>query len=174
MTNLANGDYLEVEEKVIETLLADSGEGGLNRAAGPAVRTFGRGGSPPDSLAASQFPAVLVRASGKTETPACPAARMNKIFALEVRAAHRGRDREKIEDEIKRIAARIERVLRSQNRADAPMQALAESIEGGEGTLTCSIIQTRINETETGTDGAMASSLTGIEVAVPFCPGLAL
>jgi len=165
---LADGDFRLVEEKVTAALLADTEEGGLRETGAPAVASARPGDAAlVEALGQAEFPALLVRAESKKEEPGQPAAAVLKSFLVRVLAAERGHDREAAEAKTRRIAARVEEVLRRQNRLDQQLGGLADLIEGAEGVLFTTLTETRFQETVAGTERILARATVEVLIQVP-------
>lgn len=146
---LADGDFLLVEEKVAAALLVDVGPGGLFDPSAPglaAVRVADE--AVVEAAGVADFPLALVRVEQKREEPLLPARSALKVFAVRVALFARSADRESAEAAARRIAARVEEVVRLQNRADKQLLGLADLVSGAEGVLFTSLVETRFGETE--------------------------
>ena len=165
---LSDGDYRAVEDKIVATLLADTGPGGLLEQGDPAVASVLAGDAELyRSFGQAEFPAILVRASGKKESPAMPAYSVVKTYTVRSTVLDRGMDREAVENSVRKITARLEQVLRSQTNTDKQFMGLPDMIEGAEGVLVTSLQETRFNETEAEADHVIASSAANFEIQVP-------
>jgi len=166
--SLADGDYRQVEAKAVETILADDGPGGLREtgapaaaavmAADPALAAF---------LGQDDFPAILIRVTAKRELPSTPAYSIVKIFTLAAVVLDRGMDRPAVEDSVRRIAARLEQLLREQTATDKQFLGLPDLIEGSEGVLVCTLAETVFSATEAGPDRVLARAQVSAELQVP-------
>jgi hypothetical protein len=165
---LADGDYRAIENKIVATLLADTGDGGLREQDAPPVKTIMAGG--PDlarPLGQADFPAVLVRAAGKKETPAAPACAVIKTFAVAALILDRGLDRTAVEASVRKISARLESVLRAQTATDRQFLGLPDEIEGAEGVLVSTITDTRLLESQAQADRVTATAMVEASIQVP-------
>jgi len=133
---LANGDYLIVAEKVVETLLADTGAGGLREPGDTPVKTIEPKIRREAKLYSKyELPLIGVEVTSKREEPGPSSSLVDKIFSLEFLVLCRGGDREAEAERAKKIAARLETVIRAQNAADQQFSGMPALIEGCEGTL---------------------------------------
>jgi hypothetical protein len=165
---LNNGDYKTVEEKIAATLLADTGEGGLREGLNPPVAAVAAGGAErARSLAQAEFPAILVRAVAKKETPAAPAYAVLKTFTIEAVVLDRAMDRQAAEDSVRRIAARLEELLREQTATDKQFLGLPDEIAGAEGVLVSTITETRLPASEAQSDRVIARAIVEASIQVP-------
>ena len=165
---LSEGDYRAVEEKATATLLADTGPGGLREGPRPPVSRI-EAGDPGliGEWGQDDFPAILIRATGKTESPAQPACAVLKTFAVRFTVLARGRDRGQLERTARRIAARLELVVRDQTGAARQFQGLPDLIEAAEGVLVASLQETRFPETEARADHLLARAEADTIIQVP-------
>jgi len=166
--SLADGDFLLVEEKVAAALLVDVGEGGLFDPDAPALAAV-RVADDAVAEAAGQadFPLVLVRVESKREEPLLPSRSALKIFAVRASLFARGANREAAEAAARRIAARVEQVVRAQNRADRQLLGLADLIEDGEGVLFTCLTETRFAPTAARPGQLLARADVRFLVQVP-------
>lgn len=165
---LAEGDYRAVEDQVVATLLADTGPGGLCETGSPAVNAVRAGDLEiARRLGQDDYPAVLARVLLKSESPAHPAYAVIKSFTVRATALARGLDREAAENSARKIAARLETVLRDQTASDRQFQGLPDLIEGGEGVLVSLLRETRFPETEAKSDHVTAAAEVRFELQVP-------
>lgn len=165
---LSDGDFRAVEDKVVETLLADTGAGGLLESADPAVASILAGDAELyKSFGQAEFPAILVRVVGKKELPSMPAYSVVKTFTLKAVVLDRGMDRQAAEISARKITARLEEVLRSQTNSDKQFMGLPDLIGDAEGVLVTSLVETKFNETEAEADQVIASSMVGVDIQVP-------
>ena len=165
---LSEGDYLKAEEMAVRVLLDDTGAGGLRESgAGPVVSIAAGDETAAGAFAQSAFPAVLVRATAKSETPAGPAFRVHKNFNLRFTVLHKSMDRADAEEKVRRICARLETLLREQTATDKQFAGLPDHIEGSEGVLVCSLSETVLEETRAESDSVTASARTSATVSVP-------
>ncbi|HUT54616.1 MAG TPA: hypothetical protein VM658_14595 [bacterium] len=165
---LNNGDYRALEDKIVATLLADTGEGGLREGSNPPVRTILAGGVElARPLAQAEFPAVLVRAVAKKETPAAPAYAVIKTFTISAVVLDRGLDRAAVEGSVRKISARLESVLRAQTATDRQFLGLPDLIEGAEGVLVSTITETRLLDSEAQSDRITARAVVEASIQVP-------
>ncbi len=166
--SLSDGDFIAVEGKVVDTLLADTGAGGLREEGSPAVNTI-MAGEPGllESFGQSRFPAVLVRAAGKVETPPGPAYSIMKTYKLAAAVAHRGMDREALGDSIRKIASRLEEVLRSQTATDKQFLGLPDLVDGSEGVLVVNVRRTSFAEPLVQLEAVQARAIVEADILVP-------
>jgi hypothetical protein len=165
---LADGDYRALEDKIVATLLADTAEGGLREEGAPPVKTIMAGG--PDlarPFGQSDFPAVLVRAQAKKESPAAPAYAVIKTFTIALTVLDRGLDRAAVEASVRKISARLESVLRAQTATDRQFQGLPDAIEGAEGVLVSTVTDTRFPDSEVQADRVTATAILEASIQVP-------
>ena len=168
---LAEGDYLVIAEKVVETLLADTGAGGLREENEPAVKTIEpRIRREAKLYTKYELPLVGVEVVGKREAPAPSSRLIDKHFDLEFLILCRGGDRELETERVKKIAARLEYLIREQNYSDRQFSGLARLIEGGQGTLLAlvreTIFESRFFEDGGGKNPEVAA-VVAAEVMVP-------
>jgi hypothetical protein len=165
---LASGDYRAVEEKVVATLLYDTGTGGLRDPSDFAVHTVKAADEETQAaLGAADFPAVFVRVTGKSETPRFPARSLLKSFDLKIAVLCRGLDRAALQDRAREIAARIEKVVRAENAADRQFQGLPDFIDGGEGSLAAVPTETVFPPAVATTDRVTARAEVRAVLMVP-------
>ena len=146
--SLPDGDFLLVEEKVAAALMVDVGAGGLFDPAAPALAAVRVADETVvESAGQADFPLALVRVEQKREEPLGPSRSALKTFAVRVALFARGASREAAEDAVRRIAGRVESVIRGQNRADRQLLGLADLVDDGEGVLFTSLTETRFPET---------------------------
>lgn len=166
--SLSDGDFLLVEENVAAALMTDVGAGGLMDPEAPAlaaVRVADE--SAADSAGQADFPLALVRVRGKKEEPLTPARSALKTFAVRASLFARGGDRETVEASVRRIAARVEQVVRDQNRADQQLLGLADLIGDGEGVLFTCLSETVFPETVGRAGQLLARGRVDFLVQVP-------
>jgi hypothetical protein len=165
---LADGDYKAVEEKVVATLLDDTESGGLREQGSPAVSTvLAADVEVSRFFAQADYPAILVRATAKKESPSAPACSMVKAFKIVATVLEREMDRDAAEESVRKIAARLEQVLRDQTRTDKQFMGLPDLIDCSEGVLVCIIQATGFAETEAGQDQVIARAQVEAEIQVP-------
>jgi hypothetical protein len=166
--SLPDGDYRAVEQQAVAAILADSDDGGLREPAAPAVATV-MAGSPAlaEAFGQERFPAIMVRVESKSESPASPAYAVIKSFALAAWVLDRGLDREAVEDRVRRVAARLEAVLRLQTATDRQFLGLPDRIDGSEGVLVSAPATTEFPPPELADDRIQARAVVRIAVQVP-------
>jgi len=166
--SLADGDYISVEDKIVETLMGDTGSGGLRESGAPAVATIEAGDiSLMASFGQADFPAILVRTIEKSESPPGPAYNTIKTFAVKAAVLDRAMDRGAVEESVRKVSARLEQVLREQTATDKQFLGLPDLIDGAEGVLVCSIRETRFIETDADTDQVIGRADVITEIMVP-------
>ena len=79
----------------------------------------------------------------------------------------RGLVRNTVEKSVRKIAARLELVLRNQTATDAQFLGLPDMIEGAEGVLVSSVTETAFSETRAGDDRVTAQAQAGLTLQVP-------
>jgi hypothetical protein len=168
---LAQGDYLVIAEKVVETLLADTGAGGLCEQGEPAVKTVEpRIRREAKLYSKYELPLIGVEVVSKREAPAPSSRLVDKHFDLEFLVLCRGGDRELETARVKKIAARLEHLIREQNYSDRQFSGLARLVEGGQGTLLAQVKET-IFESRFFEDGGgrnpEVAAVVAVEVMVP-------
>jgi hypothetical protein len=165
---LAPGDYRAVEDQAVATLLADQAPGGLRDPAGPVAATVM---AADEELASrfgqAEFPAVMVRVTGKTETPQEPARSVLKSFELRLIVLHRALDRGEAEEKTREVAARLEALLRGETRSDRQFQGLPDLIDGGEGTLAVALNATEFIVTRAAPDQCLGRAEVKARIMVP-------
>jgi len=165
---LADGDYRVIEEKVVETLLADTAPGGLREGPVPAVAAIRAGDARiAESFGQDEFPAILVRATAKKESPATCAYSVLKSWTVTLTVLDRAMDRAAAEESARKIAARAERVLREQTATDRQFLGLPDLIEGAEGVLVSLLRETVFPETRAESGRVTGSARLEIELQVP-------
>lgn len=166
--SLAEGDYRWVEDKVVETLLADTAAQGLREEGAPPVATIMAADTEIiRSFGQARFPAILIRASGKTESPSGPAYGLVKTFRAVARIFDRGLDRDALENSVRKIAARIEKVMREQTAIDKQFLGLPDLVEDAEGILVCSLGETGFAESESVRGEVLSSGSVQADIIVP-------
>ncbi len=140
---MVNGDYLELANKIVATLLDDTGSGGLREGEDPPVKTIEA--CLPDEnryYGKHELPLIAVQVTGKREAHE-PNMRMTaKVFDVEFIVLARGGDRQKEDQQCKKIAHRLEVVFRQQDQYGQPFQGLADLIENSEGVLLTAVRST--------------------------------
>ena len=165
---LANGDYKAIEDKVVETLLDDTDTGGLKETGSEPVATITAGDEEIiKTFGQSRFPAILVRAASKTESPARPAYALIKSYSLAITALDRGMDRTALETSIRKIAARVEIVIREQTRTDKQFKGLPDQVDGSEGVMVASVAKTAFSETKAEQGEVMARAKIEAMIQIP-------
>ena len=140
---LPNGDYIELENKVVQTLNQDSQPCGIRETENPAVALIEAGiRDEPKMYAKNELPAVAVCATGKTEQFEPNAKTIGKTFHLALLVIHRGADREQVENLVKKITARLEEIVRSQTGTESQFCGLPQQIHNAQGVLIATISQT--------------------------------
>ena len=135
--SLADGEYIEVRDHITAALQADTGEGGLCEPADPAVKLIeAELRSEPRLYMDHEIPAIAVTILSKEERASSGAS--VRVFRVGLFVYCRGLDSEVEIQRAMRIAARVERVLRSENNPDRLLGDLPASIEGSLGTLIVS------------------------------------
>jgi len=168
---LAKGDYLFIAEKVVETLLADAGAGGLREENDPAVETIEpRIRREAKLYSKYELPLIGVEVTGKKEEPAPSSRLVDKVFELEFLILCRGGDREIETERAKKIAARLEYLIREQNLSQKQFSGLAQTIEGSQGALLARVKETtfesRFFEDSNGKNPEVAA-LVSAEIVIP-------
>jgi len=168
---LADGDYLVVAEKVVETLLADTGAGGIREEPNPPVKTIEpRIRREAKLYSKYELPLIGVEVVKKREEPSPSSQIIDKIFELEFLILCRGGDRELESDRAKKIASRLEKILKEQNLPDQQFSGLPGLIAGSQGVLLTKIKETgfesRFFEDATGKNPEVAS-LVAAELIIP-------
>jgi hypothetical protein len=140
---LTNGDYLELADKIVSTLLADTEAGGLREGDDPPVKTI-EARLPEESryYGKHELPLVAVQVIGKREVHEPSMRCVAKVFEVEFRILTRGGDRQKEDQNCKKIAHRLEKVFRQQSQSSQPFQGLPDLIENAEGVLLTGIKNT--------------------------------
>lgn len=140
---LAEGDYLVIAEKVVTTLLADTDAGGLRAENDPAVKTIEPKIRREAKLYSKyELPLIGVEVVKKREEPAPSSRHIDKYFDLAFLILCRGGDRELETERAKKIAARLEQVIKDQNYSDKQFSGLAALIDGSQGTLLALVKET--------------------------------
>ena len=168
---LADGDYLQVREKVLATLLADADPGGLREGSDPPVKTLeARLRDEPGFYGRHEVPALVVTVAGKREGASPNLRNPQKIFELSFRIICLGGDRSLELDACQRIAHRLEQVCREQTRTDRQFQGLPRVIDQAEGALICSLTRTAFSAAsrpEKSTGRYTVEGIVEAEIQVP-------
>lgn len=165
---LPEGDYRVIEEQAAATLRADDGPGGLCEQGAPPVAIIRAGDFSLDEILGSfEFPAILIRVMAKTETPSAPACSLVKTYRLAAAVLDRAMDRDTAEASVRKIAARLECVLREQSRTDRQFLGLPDLIDGSEGVLVCRVRQTSFPETDAQKERVLARARVEAEIQLP-------
>lgn len=140
---LENGDYLELANKIVATLLADTGSGGLREGDDPPVKTI-EARLPEENryYGKHELPLIAVQVEGKKEVHEPNMRCVAKVFEVELVVLTRGGDRQKEDQQCKKIVHRLEKVFRQQSQSSQPFQGLPGSIEDAEGVLLTTIRST--------------------------------
>lgn len=145
---LEDGDYIKVCEKVMATLLADTGEGGLREGDAPPVKSIEARLPDEDRYYGKhEVPLVAVEVRGKKEVPAPNVRCQAKVFEIEFIILARGADRDKEHQDVRKIAHRLEKIFREQSASIDAFQGLAALIDKSEGVLSACIKDTCFEET---------------------------
>jgi hypothetical protein len=166
--SLPDGDYRALEQQAVAVILADSDSGGLCEPGQPAVATA-MAGAPAlaEAFGQDRFPAILIRAEAKTETPAAPAYAVVKSFTLVAWIIDRGLDREAVEVHVRRIVARLETLFRLQSATDRQFLGLPDLIAGSEGVLVSVPESTEFPPPELSDDHIQARARLRTTIQVP-------
>jgi len=168
---LADGDYLRLKEKVLATLQADTGPGGLREGSDPPVKTLeARLRDEPGFYGKHEVPALVVTIAGKREGIAPNLRNPLKTFELQFRIICLGGDRNLPLDACQKIAHRLEVLCREQTRTDQQFQGLAQVIDQAEGALLCFLTRTAFNATgrpEKSTGRYTVEGVVEAEVQIP-------
>ena len=168
---LADGDYLQVREKVLATLLADTGSGGLREAGDPPVKTLdARLRDEPGFYGRHEVPALVVTVAGKREGASPNLRNPEKTYELSFRIICVGGDRSLELETCQRVAHRLEQVCREQTRTDQQFQGLPRVIDQAEGALICSLTRTAFNAAsrpEKSTGRYTVEGIVEAEIQVP-------
>jgi|GEM_PF-1182269 len=169
--SLADGDYLIVAEKVVETLMADTGDGGLREEPKPPVKTIEpRIRKEAKLYSKYELPLIGVEVVRKREEPSGSSQLVDKIFEIEFLILCRGGDREIESERAKRIAGRLEKVLREQNLAEKQFSGLAGLIDASQGVLLSRVkesgFESRFFEDASGKNPEV-SAMVFAEIIVP-------
>ena len=168
---LADGDYLQVRGKVIATLLADTGPGGLCEAGDPPVKTIeARLRDEPGFYGRHEVPALVVTITGKREGLAPNFRNPVKVFELSFRIVCVGGDRTRELFRCQQIAHRLEELCREQTQTDRQFQDLPQVMDQTEGALICSLTRTSFSATarpEKSSGAYTAEGIVEAEVQIP-------
>ena len=168
---LADGDYLVLAGKVVETLMADTGPGGLREEPNPPVKTIEpRIRKEAKLYSKYELPLIGVEVTRKREEPAPSSRLVDKIFELEFLVLCRGGDRELESDRAKKIAGRLEKALSTQNLPGLQFSGLPALIEDGQGVLIARVVETgfesRFFEDATGKNPEVAATVSA-QIIIP-------
>jgi hypothetical protein len=168
---LADGDYLAIADKVVETLTGDTSEGGLCEENFPAVKTIEpRIRREAKLYSKYELPLIGVEVVRKREKPGPSSRLVDKHFDLEFLVLCRGGDRELETRRAKKIAARLECLIREQNESDQQFAGLPPLIEGSQGTLLALVKETSFESRffEDGNDkNPEVTAVVSAEIMVP-------
>jgi len=168
---LLDGDYLQVKDKVLATLLADTDPGGLREEGDPPVKTLeARLRDEPGFYGRHEVPAVVVTVSGKREGASPNLRNPQKTFELRFRIICLGGDRNLELETCQKIAHRLEQLCREQTRTDQQFQGLPLAIDQAEGALLCSLTRTVFNATsrpEKSTGRYTVEGIVEAEIQIP-------
>lgn len=140
---LANGDYIELETKLIATINADTGAGGLVETGAAAVKMVKADtGDSPENIAKQSLPAIICGVGPKREERESNDKTITKIFSVGFIACDRGGDRAQVEASVRKIATRIEDLIREQTLTAKQWTDAPAMIGNSEGVLTSVVIQT--------------------------------
>ena len=148
--NLANGDYLEIEAKLLATINADTGSGGLMETGDEAVKSVRADiGDSPENFAKQELPAINCGVGPKVDEIQGNDKTTCKIFSVGFIVADRGGDRILAEANVKKIAARLEDLIREQTRTDKQWTQLPAVIADSDGAMTSVVVSTDFFTTKT-------------------------
>jgi hypothetical protein len=165
---LLNGDYIAVEERVVETILADTREGGLSEPGDQAVKTvLAAGDNMIENKNQDDFPMILVRAESKTEKPSFSSFSVNKIFLIKSFVFDREMDGESAQSIVRKISFAMEKLIREQTASDKQFMGLPDQIENSEGTLVSTVKQTSMYNSVDKNDGNLARVEIIHEILIP-------
>lgn len=136
--NADEGDYINTEKKIVVTLQADTGDGGLNETGDPMVKLIERGvKDAPNDYGKYELPAIGVYVTAKREIQDENEETIEKDFDILFAIVARVGKIPEGEDIIKKIMARLETVVREQTSTGNLWTQLPVSdlIKGAEGTL---------------------------------------
>lgn len=164
---LADGDYIKVEEKVVATLEADTGAGGLFETGDPAVKLIEA--ELRQSLAnykKQELPAMVACVLGDVEEAQSNARNVDKIFAVEIVIVDRLGAEALAVASVQKIASRAKTVFRDQTKTANQFQQLPAVIEGAEGALITTLPDTKFNvgkaDTKASGEWAAQAIITGV------------
>jgi len=125
-----------VAAKIVATLLSDTNSGGLREGDEPPVRTI-EARLPEENryYGKHELPLIAVEVKGKREVHEPNMRCEAKVFDVEFIVLTRGGDRQKENQQCKKIAHRLEKIFREQSQSNKPFQGLPDSIEDSEGVL---------------------------------------
>jgi len=168
---LADGDYLQVREKVLATLQADTGAGGLREGDEPPVKTLeARLRDEPGFYGRHEVPALVVTVAGKSESASPNLRNPQKTFELSFRIICLGGDRGVELETCQKIAHRLEQLCREQTQTDQQFQGLPQAIDQAEGALICSLTRTvfsAASRPEKSTGRYAVEGIVGAEIQIP-------
>ena len=168
---LSDGDYLKVAEKIVDTLLTDTGSGGLREGPNPPVKTIEpRIRREAKLYSKYELPLIGVEVAKKREETSPSSRIIDKVFELEFLILCRGGDRELESDRARKISSRLEKLLKEQNLPDRQFSGLPALIEGSQGVLVARLTETnfesRFFEDAAGKNPEVVS-LVSAEVIIP-------
>jgi len=168
---LADGDYLAMAGKAVETLLADTGPGGLREQPNAPVKTIEpRIRKEAKLYSKYELPLIGVEVARKREEPSPSSRLVDKIFELEFLVLCRGGDRELEAERARKIAARLEQVLKQQNLPEHQFSGLPGLIEGGAGVLLVRMMETQFESRffeDAGSKNPEVTAMVAAQVIIP-------
>jgi hypothetical protein len=140
---LADGDYIKAEEYIVNTLKADTGSGGLVEAGDPPVKLIeAEIRDEVEAYAKQEFPVIAVTIVSKSEGPDPTEEVMAKNFEVHFLIFTSQATREGADSECKKVAARLEKVVRDQTGTSKHFLGLPAEIDGNDNTLLSGITDT--------------------------------
>jgi hypothetical protein len=103
----------------------------------------------------------------KKETPSTPAYCLVNIFTLALQILDRGLDRVRVEANVRKIAGRLEQLIREQTATEKQFLGLPDLIEGSEGVLVATIVDTVFSATAAEPEQVLARAAINAEIHLP-------
>lgn len=159
--SLADGDYIIILSHVLAAINADTGSGGLKEAADPPVKTVeSEIRHEPRVYRDHEAPAIAVVVKSKEERRDAGAAVRN--YRLAMRIYCRGLDAEVEIARCRRIAGRLEALLREENSPARQLAALPGSLTWSIGSLELTPSHTEFTTGEEARQGQMRYAVVGV------------
>lgn len=159
--SLADGNYITIQEHVVDALEADTGAGGLVESPNPSVKTIeAELRDEPRAYRSAEVPAIAVSIVGMNESREAGATK--RTYRLVFYIYTRGADSESEIETCQKIAHRLEALLREENAPDKQFGNLCADIPGALGSLTVTVSQTQFVSTPQEGKGQKTYGVMGI------------